>query len=94
MQGSGGCEPGFACGGFARLGCGLRKYPITGGSLASRSRTTFQKRQKELARAEKQRDKAAKRQQRKLERQLAPVGQGPQIEAISDDDDAPSDDLD
>jgi len=34
--------------------------------LATRSRTSFQKRQKEIARAEKQRDKAAKRQQRKL----------------------------
>jgi hypothetical protein len=33
--------------------------------MASRSRTTFKKRQKELARMEKQRDKAAKRMQRK-----------------------------
>ena len=33
--------------------------------MASRSRTTFKKRQKELARMEKQRDKAAKRVQRK-----------------------------
>ncbi len=33
--------------------------------MASRSRTTFKKRQKELARMEKQRDKAAKRIQRK-----------------------------
>lgn len=31
-----------------------------------RTRTSFQKRQKEIARAEKQRDKAAKRQQKKL----------------------------
>ena len=31
-----------------------------------RTRTSFQKRQKEIARAEKQRDKAAKRMQRKL----------------------------
>lgn len=30
------------------------------------ARTSFQKRQKEIARAEKQRDKAAKRQQKKL----------------------------
>lgn len=36
--------------------------------MATRSRTTFQKRQKELARAEKQRDKAARRLQRKLEK--------------------------
>lgn len=37
--------------------------------MATRSRTTFQKRQKELARLEKQRDKAARRMQRKLEKQ-------------------------
>ena len=36
--------------------------------MASRSRTTFEKRRKELARMEKQRDKAAKRQQRKLQK--------------------------
>lgn len=35
--------------------------------MAMRSRTTFQKRQKELARAEKQREKTAKRLQRKDE---------------------------
>jgi hypothetical protein len=35
--------------------------------MASRSHTTFKKRQKEQARLEKQRDKAAKRVQRKLE---------------------------
>ena len=34
--------------------------------MATRSRTSFQKRQKEIARAEKQRDKAAKRAARKL----------------------------
>ena len=33
--------------------------------MASRSHTTFKKRQKELARVEKQRDKAAKRLQRR-----------------------------
>jgi hypothetical protein len=33
--------------------------------MATRSRTTFQKRQKELARAERQREKAARRAQRK-----------------------------
>jgi hypothetical protein len=36
--------------------------------VATRSRTSFQKRQKEIARQEKQRDKAA----RKLQRQPAP----------------------
>lgn len=35
--------------------------------MATRSRTTFQKRQKEMARAEKQREKVARRLQRKLE---------------------------
>jgi hypothetical protein len=34
--------------------------------MAMRSRTTFKKRQKELARQEKQRDKAARRVQRKM----------------------------
>ena len=34
--------------------------------MPARSRTSFQKRQKELMRAEKQRDKAARRQARKL----------------------------
>ena len=34
--------------------------------MATRSRTTFQKRQKEIARMEKQREKAAKRMQRKM----------------------------
>jgi hypothetical protein len=33
--------------------------------MAVRSRTTFKKRQKEMARVEKQRDKAAKRAQKK-----------------------------
>jgi hypothetical protein len=36
--------------------------------MASRPHTTYKKRQKELARMEKQRDKVAKRQQRKLEK--------------------------
>lgn len=35
--------------------------------MPTRSRTTFKKRQKELARMEKQRDKAARRMQRKLQ---------------------------
>ena len=37
--------------------------------MASRSRTTFKKRQKELARIQKQRDKAARRLERKAEKQ-------------------------
>jgi hypothetical protein len=40
--------------------------------MATRSRTTFQKRQKEMARAEKQREKAARRLQRKSEEALEP----------------------
>ncbi len=39
--------------------------------MATRSRTSFNKRQKELARLEKQRDKAARRAQRKIEKQNA-----------------------
>ena len=50
--------------------------------MASRSRTTFKKRQKELARQEKQRDKAAKRMQRKAEK-LAGHGE-PEIAAPSE----------
>jgi hypothetical protein len=38
--------------------------------MAHRSRTTFQKRQKELARVQKQRDKFALRMQRKAEKRL------------------------
>ena len=40
--------------------------------MATRSRTTFQKRQKEMARAEKQRDKAAKRAQKKDQEKRGP----------------------
>jgi hypothetical protein len=43
-----------------------------------RTRTSFQKRQKEIARAEKQRDKAAKRLQKKLMAKQSPgSGSGP-----------------
>lgn len=44
-----------------------------------RTRTSFQKRQKEIARMEKQRDKAAKRMQRKLE------GPKPDADALPED---------
>jgi len=40
--------------------------------MATRSRTTFQKRQKEMARAEKQRDKAAKRAMKKDQERTGP----------------------
>jgi len=43
--------------------------------MATRSRTTFKKRQKELARMEKQRDKAAKRVQRRLEKLMPKTGE-------------------
>lgn len=43
--------------------------------MATRSRTSSQKRQKELARLERQREKAAKRMQRKLEKQTSGVDQ-------------------
>ena len=46
--------------------------------MATRSRTTFNKRQKELARLEKQRDKAARRLQRKQERTTL----GPESEIV------------
>ncbi len=43
--------------------------------MPTRSHTTFKKRQKELARQEKQRDKAAKRIQRKIEKTLPGYGE-------------------
>jgi hypothetical protein len=42
-----------------------------------RSRTTFKKRQKELARQEKQRDKLARRLQRKQEKHSPETGESP-----------------
>ena len=48
--------------------------------MASRSNTKFQKRQKELARAEKRKDKAAKKERRLSEKEVNPGG--PPIEAI------------
>ncbi len=44
--------------------------------MAMRSRTTFKKRQRELARQEKQRDKVARRLQRKLEKNSPEGGDG------------------
>ena len=49
--------------------------------MATRSRTTFQKRQKELARQERQRAKAARRQERKLHK----VPGLPEIEPFEDE---------
>jgi hypothetical protein len=53
--------------------------------MASRSHTTYKKRQKELARLEKQRDKIARRMQRKLEKNNPA---GPEVET----DDAAAED--
>jgi hypothetical protein len=51
--------------------------------MATRSRTTFQKRQKELARQERQRAKVARRAERKLTK--PPAGSGPEIAPFEDD---------
>jgi len=50
--------------------------------MAGRSSTSFQKRQKELARQEKQRDKAAKRSQRKDDK--GNDGEGPEVMSIEE----------
>jgi hypothetical protein len=55
--------------------------------MAMRSRTTFKKRQKELARQEKQRDKAARRVQRKLEKGSPEAGEGLSDEGLDLEDD-------
>jgi hypothetical protein len=50
--------------------------------MAGRSSTSFQKRQKELARQEKQRDKAASRVQRKEVK--GNEGKGPEIMSVEE----------
>ena len=66
--------------------------------MGMRSGTTFKKRQKEIARMEKQRDKFAKRQQRKTERLAGgPIDDmGEPVGDLSDPDDLsePKEDLD
>ena len=57
--------------------------------MATRSKTTYNKRQKEFARLEKQRDKAAKRLQKKLEPKS---GESYLIEGIDGDDNDSLDD--
>ena len=54
--------------------------------MATRSRTTFQKRQNEIARMEKQRDKAAKRMQRKLAGKLSPGSDGELADDVTNPD--------
>ena len=60
--------------------------------MAGRSSTTFKKRQKELARQDKQREKAAKREQRKQHKLLHGPDDG--IYVPEDDPFAPDMDLD
>ena len=50
--------------------------------MAGRSSTSFQKRQKELARQEKQRDKASKRVQRKEVK--GNDGEGPEVMSVEE----------
>lgn len=52
--------------------------------MASRSNTTYQKRQKELARMEKRKDKAARRESRKQDKGNG--GAGPPVEAMAPED--------
>jgi hypothetical protein len=61
--------------------------------MAMRSRTTFKKRQKELARQEKQRDKAARRVQRKLENGSPGSGDRLSDEGLDLEDDLAETDL-
>lgn len=56
--------------------------------MASRSRTTFKKRQKEIARMEKQRDKAARRQQRRAEKQAGHHEPEPEVSAEAESSEA------
>jgi hypothetical protein len=51
--------------------------------MASRSQTTFKKRQKELARLEKRQEKAAKRLQSKVVKPLAEATADAEAEAIA-----------
>ena len=49
--------------------------------MGTRSHTTFKKRQKEMARLERQRDKAAKKVQRKLQAKLPPDSENPELDS-------------
>lgn len=53
--------------------------------MAGRSRDTYKKRQKEVARAEKQREKAARRQERKTTKGDAETGGAVDISEDSED---------
>lgn len=56
--------------------------------MATKSRTSFQKRQKEIARMEKQREKMARRLQRSQARKPS-TGSGPEIADLTNPSDAP-----
>jgi hypothetical protein len=59
--------------------------------------TTFQKRQKEMKRLDKQREKAARRAQRKLDKRAekdGPGGGGPPIAEVTDSDSEDTQDAD
>jgi hypothetical protein len=58
--------------------------------MAQRSRASLKKRQRELQRQERQRDKVARREQRKLEKTLNPEGVS-DLDLELDPDAAPSD---
>ena len=51
--------------------------------MAGRSGTSLKKRQKELARQDKQKDKEAMRAQRKMEEKDRPAGSGPEVSEAS-----------
>jgi hypothetical protein len=51
--------------------------------MAGRSSTTFKKRQKELARQDKQREKAAKREQRKVEKEMRGPGAEEELHVLT-----------
>jgi hypothetical protein len=59
--------------------------------MAGRSRTSFQKRQKEIARMEKQRDKAAKRAQRRLAATQPQSEENSELEETNPSSDEPTD---
>ncbi len=60
--------------------------------MGGKTRETFNKRQKERARQEKQRDKIAKRQQRKSERPGSPAGPEDNVDWTTSSNGLPSDD--
>ena len=62
--------------------------------MPTRSRTSFMKRQKEIARMEKQRDKQAKRLEKRRSADLNPDGSAPSDEELVSQPDAAAEDTD